>query len=278
MSTQAAALAPEETPQNPPQQAAHGGVVPQAGPGATADAADASAHGGKLLGAASPRRDHEECEAASCPMMPMDLELFVRLHQLQQHTAVPGRLRGPAAVKLEPDLLTEPHLLRDDNLLADWQRVRRGLGRVEGGARAHDRRSHDSVASAHLRPRLWLRRSSRYRLGGPGPGLPRCLCRGLHKRQHNCLQIATTSAVLEPERLDDSRTRANELDLATMCELALGRGDIEPALRVVAFVSRRHPACGAFPPREASHITLTELRDPRGARSPAVRVRATMCG
>ena len=131
----------------------------------------------------------------------------LRLRQLQQHTAVPGRLRGPAAVELEPDLLTEPHLLRDDNLLADWQRVRRGLGRVEGGARAHDRRGHDSVASAHLRPRLWLRRSSRYRLGGPGPGLPRCLCKGLHKRRHNCLQIATTSAVLERS---DSTTRERE--------------------------------------------------------------------
>ena len=124
---QAAALAREETPQNPPQQAAHGGMVPQAGPGATADTADASAHGGELLGAASPRRDSGECEAAGCPMMPMDL-FFVRLwlRQLQQHTAVPGCLRGPAAVKLESDLLTEPHLLRDDNLLADSQRVHRG--------------------------------------------------------------------------------------------------------------------------------------------------------
>ena len=56
------------------------------------------------------------------------------------------------------------------------------------------------------------------------------------------------------------------------------RGDLEPALCVVAFVSRRDPARGGFRPREASHIAPTELRDPRVARSPAARVRATMCG
>ena len=195
---QAAALAREETPQNPPQQAAHGGMVPQAGPGATADAADASAHGGKLLGAASPRRDRGECEAAGCPMMPMDL-FFVRLwlRQLQQHTAVPGCLRGPAAVKLESDLLTEPHLLRDDNLLADSQRVHRGLGRVEGGARADDRRSHDSVASAHLRTRR--RPRTRCRLGRAVAQAPTPPLQGPSQTAAELSTNATTTAVLGAE-------------------------------------------------------------------------------